>query len=810
MLRPAIVVGLCGLAAPAGAGELPRMMGMYPTQGGAPLAMLDSEIHVAVHGAMVEADLTQTFRNDADHATEATYIFPLPADAAVSAMAIDTGSEQVRAQIARRGEAQRRYEEAVAAGVAAGLLDQERPDVFTQTISAIPAHGSVAVTLRFDCIASYRDGTWQLVLPLVVAPRFVPGSSSGRPTTGTGRSPDTERAPDASRVTPVAAPGAGGPTRITLELDGASDVTSPSHELAASGDAYTLTDPHSDHDAIVRWRSKLPAAGWVEQDDDSGYAAVVLAAPPAGKRSAPVRALLVVDRAATTRGDADAVEHPLVHALLGALDASDRAAITGSDRIDWRAPDQALRAIDEAWSHPAGPLDLSRLLGGTRAEGAAVVLVSDGLVADDRAVIAAARAVGAPIHVIGVGPAPNRSLLAAIAGATGGTLRFAGPGDDLAALARDVIADLAAPPAPLEVTWGTLAASDVEPATLPRLGSGQTALVVAKVRRAHTANARAGGDVFALATIDTARRPEGAVTPRGPLARRWSRMRLDDLIAAGNPRAIEAHALRYGLVSPLTSMVAIGDEVVVRGGVQRTVPVPVSVPAGMRWQAVHDQLEVGKRPVQHEPFETRSDDEDAKPSKRKSNAEESEGERPRLRRDAGDDDSGGEAGAASKAPAAAPPPEVVSSLEPAPDVGEELVVAGRAADERTHRFALALSGGLAIEHHASDGVVALTGRYERGGATLLGVEGGAWLVGGLHLQADLLATFVRRGLGWFEAGGGLGVHFGDGGVGPALDLTLRVRLPHLKPFLRYDGALLFHDGTRDGQNTTSIGIEADF
>src|SRR5437763_885867 len=115
--------------APARASELPRRMGMFSPAGGA-LAMLDSKIAVSVHGPIVEAIVTQTYRNDSEGAVEATYIFPLPDDAAVSAMAIDYGTRKIHAAIVARAEAQRRYEEAVTAGLGAGLLDQERPDVF--------------------------------------------------------------------------------------------------------------------------------------------------------------------------------------------------------------------------------------------------------------------------------------------------------------------------------------------------------------------------------------------------------------------------------------------------------------------------------------------------------------------------------------------------------------------------------------------------------------------------------------------------------------------------------------------------------
>jgi len=63
----------------------------------------------------------------------------LPAETAL----VLNADDPLVANLALRKDALRRYEEAVSAGLGAGLLDQERPDVFTQTVSAIPAHGTI-------------------------------------------------------------------------------------------------------------------------------------------------------------------------------------------------------------------------------------------------------------------------------------------------------------------------------------------------------------------------------------------------------------------------------------------------------------------------------------------------------------------------------------------------------------------------------------------------------------------------------------------------------------------------------------------
>ena len=832
----AFAIALLSVATRADAVTLPRHLGMY-TASAQSLAMLDSRLEVVVRGPIVETVVTQRYRNDTDRVVEATYIFPLPADAAVSAMAIRYGTRTVHAAIVTRDAAVKRYEQAVAAGVGAGILDQDRPDVFTQAVSAIPAHGTVEVTLRYDSVATYHDGSWELALPLVIAPRYVAGSASGRPTVGTGHSPDTDRAPDASRVTPTGGIGAGGKTEIALELaDDVSDVASSSHRLyAVDTHHFTLVDPNSDHDVLIRWRSRMPETGWVEQDADAGYAAVLLSAPPATPRIGSLACTLVLDRASTMRGDTDAIAHPMVRAVLGALGPADRVAVVGSEQRDSAPPGQIARTLDERWERSGGVFDLTRVLGTLHSSSGPIIIVTDGLVADDRAAIAAEAKVGAPIHVIGVGPAPNRSLLVAIANASGGTARFAAIGDDLTSLARDVIADAASPPTPIAVSWGALKPLEIVPATLPRLGAGQALLVVAKVARAEQSNARARGDVFTLGMVATSAQPlEGAVTPRGALARRWGKLQLDAALA--DPRAATAIALAYGLVSPFTSLVAIGDEVVVEGGVKHTVAVPVSVPSGIDVTALRGEatVELGRKSppkgkssgaYKTPPANPKTDYDDDKTMKQDADGDDDAGEgdaashkhatpKKKAKDFAADDD---EAAGSSQQPS--PPPETMQVAATGTEAtGErfETVVAKDAAyssvNVRKLRIELALGGGLVVDDATTKALATAALRVDYGRLWLFGGEYSVWLVGGFHGQVDALITVSRRGIGrWFELGAGAGVHVGDG-TGPAVSLRLRAMVPpvpRLGVYLRYDGALLINDGEH-GQNAASLGLDLTF
>lgn len=817
MVRPhlaliVLVATLAGTGSSEAGSGLPQRLGMYPTQtGAAPLAMLDSDIAVRVRGPIVEAIITQTFRNETDRATEATYIFPLPADAAVSAMELEVGTRTIRAAIEAREQAQQRYEDAVAAGLGAGLLEQERPDVFTQTVSAIPAGGTVKVSLRFDTVARYQQGTWELVVPLVIAPRYVPGVASGRPTTGAGGAPDTDRAPDASRITPKAAPGAGGRTDVVIELpDSVDDVTSPTHELTQSGTTYSFTDPKSDHDAIIRWRAKTATQAWAEQGDDGGYAAVLVEAKPAAAtRKNPVKVQLVLDDAATSRGDAEAVQRPFARALLGQLQARDRVGVRDGDTIRWGTGSAAQKIVDASWGTKPGAFDLTKTLTSLRGDHP-VVLVTAGLVGDDRAAIAAAGKAGAPIHVIGVGPAPNRALLAQIANASGGTVRFPAIGDDLTTLARDVLADAASPPERLAVSWGTLVASDIVPATLPRLGAGQAILVLAKVKKLVTANARVRGDVVGFTAVTPAKPIDGATSTRGTLGRRWARSKLDELVAARNLKAVRDHALRYGLVSPATAMVAIADEVVVKGGVKHTITVPVSVPAGMQWQLVKRETTVETTQTKTKNFPRR---ENVGDKLKKEAAPKSTGEDENLAE--AEDRSTRTLDSVDAAPAPvalAPEPGTASDSDDEEDAVSTIALRESSVLGRGLRLSLSLGGGVAVAGGEAAPLGALAGRLDMGrGRTVAGLEASLWFVDGFNAQGSALATISRRGIARrLEVGGGAGLRITGDAFGPALNVTLRALLPvrGLATYLRYDGALLRSEGVTAGQSAGSLGLEA--
>src|SRR5205814_1700650 len=104
-----------------------------------------------------------------------------------------------------REQARQIYEKAKAAGHVAGLLDQERPNIFTQSVANIDPGAEVVIEIGYVETLKQEDGVFEWVFPMVVGPRYIPApgvrrsafgvgsDDEGRTTKDEGRIPNTER-----------------------------------------------------------------------------------------------------------------------------------------------------------------------------------------------------------------------------------------------------------------------------------------------------------------------------------------------------------------------------------------------------------------------------------------------------------------------------------------------------------------------------------------------------------------------------------------------------------------------------------------
>lgn len=108
-----------------------------------------TDVKAEISGQLARATVTQEFQNPLNEKIEAVYVFPLPANAAVDDLTMIVGERALKGKIKRREEARQIYEAARDAGQTAGLLDQERPNIFTQSVANIAPGATVKVTISY-------------------------------------------------------------------------------------------------------------------------------------------------------------------------------------------------------------------------------------------------------------------------------------------------------------------------------------------------------------------------------------------------------------------------------------------------------------------------------------------------------------------------------------------------------------------------------------------------------------------------------------------------------------------------------------
>src|SRR6185436_18555384 len=166
------------------------LQALNPEKGAVTLCPLKrTDVKAEISGFLARVVVTQEFENPFYDAIEAVYAFPLPQNAAIDDMTMTLGGRTVLGRIKRREEARAVYEAARSAGKLASLLDQERPNIFTQSVANIMPGEKVKITISYVDRLKYEDGSYEFSFPMVVGPRYIPGAGPNQVADATRISP---------------------------------------------------------------------------------------------------------------------------------------------------------------------------------------------------------------------------------------------------------------------------------------------------------------------------------------------------------------------------------------------------------------------------------------------------------------------------------------------------------------------------------------------------------------------------------------------------------------------------------------------
>ena len=162
--------------------------------------LLETDANFDVSGMIARATVKQRFKNNSSFWAEAIYVFPLPENAAVDHFKLRIGERLIEGQIQERAQAKKTYETAKNEGKQAGLVEQQRANIFTTSLANIAPGEEITVEIEYQQTLDYKDGSYRLRFPLVIGPRF---HAANDPITQHNNDTDVSTVISKAKVNPV-------------------------------------------------------------------------------------------------------------------------------------------------------------------------------------------------------------------------------------------------------------------------------------------------------------------------------------------------------------------------------------------------------------------------------------------------------------------------------------------------------------------------------------------------------------------------------------------------------------------------------
>ena len=479
---------------------------------------LKTDVSMQISGMLARVKVKQRFINPSPEWVEAVYVFPLPEDSAVDHMRMLVAGRVIEGEIKEKAKARRLYEQAKLEGKRASLLDQQRPNIFTTSLANIPPGEEILVEIEYQQAVHQREGLFSLRFPMVIGPRYIPGTPIHDETTdfnSRGWAMATDEVPDAGLISPpVLDKDEHRKNRVNMQIDLNSGIAlawvkSLYHEVHADEIAeghqrlrLKEGEMKADRDFVLQWRlhdSVKPAAALFQQKWQDKHYSLLMVSPPATTpedTQQPARELiLVVDTSGSMQGESiEQAQAALMLALQG-LKAKDSFNVI-----------RFSHEMDTLFEHavPASAVNLKRARryvealqadGGTEMEPAMryaldsrhgkeklrqVVFLTDGDIGNEEALFATIqRFLGeSRLFPVGIGSAPNSFFMRRAAEFGRGSFTYIGDLADVEVQMQGLFARLQSPVLTnIQLRWKGESQQVQAPNRVPDLYSGEPLLV---------------------------------------------------------------------------------------------------------------------------------------------------------------------------------------------------------------------------------------------------------------------------------------------------------------------------------------------
>ena len=607
-----------------------------------------TDVVIDVNGPIARTRVTQRFENPSDGWVEGLYVFPLPEESAVDTLRMQIGDRLIEGKIKPRAEAKQIYEQAKREGKKASLLEQQRPNIFTNAVANIGPKETIVIQIEYQQTVQQDRGEFSLRFPMVVAPRYHPKpivqsvrfSNQGQ---GSGWGV-VDPVPDRDKISPpVLDPRENAkinPVSLTVKLHAGfplETVVSHHHRIQSvtpdTGTRVVTLEGESvpaDRDFELSWTAQGTAPTAALFHETVGEEAYILAmiTPPkltesqlSGLEKKPREIIFVIDNSGSMGGESIVQARQSLQNALRRLAPSDRFNIVRfNDTHELVFPvavpadrenlDRAIAFVGalEAQGGTEMRIALEAALSDPNPAGSdhirQVVFITDGAIGNEQELfdLIGTRLGRSRIFTIGIGSAPNSFFMNRASEIGRGTFTHIGSTHQVAdrmdqlftKLENPVLTGLRA-----VVSGGNL--SEVTPEPLPDLYLGEPIVLSAKADdlSGHlTIRGDYGGTPWEVSL------PLAEAVAGSGIGKLWARRQIATLEASKSrgsdsvDQAIEAIALTHHLVSRVTSLVAVDVTQTRPKGTSLTEKqVPLNLPKGWSFDSVFGGLDPSPSPL---------------------------------------------------------------------------------------------------------------------------------------------------------------------------------------------------------------------
>ena len=566
-----------------------------------------SKLRVLITDLVAEYELRHVFSNQGKESIEAVYSFPVPLDSAFMGMEASLAGEHLVAQILPRQQANTNYDDAIADGNSAVLLERLEPGMLCVNLGNLKPGEDGEIVLHFASALQSADGSARFSLPLVHRPRY------GRTRLSERDEPENDFAVEHPLEAVIRVRGLLSKSPVSCATHGAR------FSVEADEHVLRLNQAMLDRDLVLGF--ELPdgfvGQGRLIKDENENIGMLTFTTSATLRLSKACDLCLVLDGSGSMSGDAISQSRAALRAVAEALSEDDHIQVLrfGSSLVPlFRRPMKASTRVRDAMVSLAESVNAD--LGGTEIGSAlkhaiddlialgqhadrsqAIILVTDGAVQPREIEEAKVRAIeaGIRIFVVAVGSSAGADVLAPLSALTNAVLERAVPAEPIdESVMRQLRRARDIGPLKVEIDWGSKSAK-----ALPLSGvyAGDAVTAFAMLPEGHrfeaslTVGSSSESQTFVL---ESAQEAPALRALAGHAA--WQN--------ASSSRK-EGLAMRYGLVTDETSAVLVkiradGDQV---QGFPVVVPVKHMLSEGMvaysmsRSLRASARLSMGMRPM---------------------------------------------------------------------------------------------------------------------------------------------------------------------------------------------------------------------